>query len=165
MAVIHFSFFSTCSELFLLFIRKEQVMPWNLKVFIGFLSDTKPIRGLRRKPYMFIGTFVCATAWILLGLWPQESLAIGWMCMLLFLGVSGMIVGDVMADALVVERVKFEAIKGSIQAQCWMLRFGGGLSGLLSAGWLLEYGHVHPKSIFFANVEPRGENKKDPGNP
>ena len=124
-------------------------MPWNLKVFIGFLSDTKPIRGLRRKPYMFIGTFVCATAWILLGLWPQESLAIGWMCMLLFLGVLGMIVGDVMADALVVERVKFEAIKGSIQAQCWMLRFGGGLSGLLSAGWLLEYGHVHPKSIFF----------------
>ncbi len=24
---------------------------------------------------------------------------------------------------------------------------------------------VHPKSIFFANVEPKGENKKDPGNP
>ena len=42
-------------------------MPWNLKVFIGFFSDTVPIRGQRRKPYTFFETIMCATSWLLFG--------------------------------------------------------------------------------------------------
>ena len=70
-------------------------------------------------------------------------------CLLLFFAVFGMIMADVMSDALVVERVKFEAKKGGIQAVVWMLRFFGSLCGYLISGWLMEYGDVHPKTIFF----------------
>ena len=124
-------------------------MPWNLKVFIGFFSDTVPIRGQRRKPYMFLGTIMCTTSWLLFGLYPSEQVPVGIICLLLFFAVFGMIMADVMSDALVVERVKFEAKKGGIQAVVWMLRFFGSLCGYLISGWLMEYGDVHPKTIFF----------------
>ena len=124
-------------------------MPWNLKVFIGFFSDTVPIRGQRRKPYMFFGTILCTTSWLLFGLYPSEKAPIGIVCLLLFFAVLGMIIADVMSDALVVERVKFEKKKGGIQSVVWMLRFFGGVCGYLSSGWLMEYGNVHPKTIFF----------------
>ena len=124
-------------------------MPWNLKVFIGFFSDTVPIRGQRRKPYMFFGTILCTTSWLLFGLYPSEKAPIGIVCLLLFFAVLGMIIADVMSDALVVERVKFEKKKGGIQSVVWMLRFFGGFCGYLSSGWLMEYGNVHPKTIFF----------------
>ena len=124
-------------------------MPWNLKVFIGFFSDTVPIRGQRRKPYMFFGTILCTTSWLLFGLYPSEKAPIGIICLLLFFAVLGMIIADVMSDALVVERVKFEKKKGGIQSVVWMLRFFGGVCGYLISGWLMEYGNVHPKTIFF----------------
>ena len=112
-------------------------MPWNLKVFIGFFSDTVPIRGQRRKPYMFFGTILCTTSWLLFGLYPSEKAPIGIVCLLLFFAVLGMIIADVMSDALVVERVKFEKKKGGIQSVVWMLRFFGGFCGYLSSGWLM----------------------------
>ena len=123
-------------------------MPWNLKVFIGFLSDTTPIRGQRRKPYMFLGTAVCSSCWMLMGMWGP-GVTMGLLVLFLFFGVLGMIIGDVMADALVVERVKHEVKKGSIQTSVWMLRFSGGIVGFLASGRLMEYGNVHPQTIFF----------------
>ena len=84
-------------------------------MFIGFFSDTVPIRGQRRKPYMFLGTIMCTTSWLLFGLYPSEVVPVGMICLLLFFAVFGMII-LIMSDALVVERVKFEAKKGGIQA-------------------------------------------------
>lgn len=42
-------------------------LPWNAKIFIGFLSDAFPIYGMHRKPYMIGGIVVCALSWVLLG--------------------------------------------------------------------------------------------------
>ena len=30
-------------------------LPWALKIFFGFITDSLPIYGLRRKPYFIIG--------------------------------------------------------------------------------------------------------------
>eukprot|EP00307_Rebecca_sp_RCC1486_P009969 CAMPEP_0119417814 /NCGR_PEP_ID=MMETSP1335-20130426/16740_1 /TAXON_ID=259385 /ORGANISM="Chrysoculter rhomboideus, Strain RCC1486" /LENGTH=183 /DNA_ID=CAMNT_0007443019 /DNA_START=100 /DNA_END=647 /DNA_ORIENTATION=- len=37
-------------------------LPWSFKFVIGLISDTCPIRGLRRKPYMALGWALCALA-------------------------------------------------------------------------------------------------------
>ena len=42
-------------------------LPWNLKIFVAFLSDVVPIFGRRRVPYLFVGLALQAAAWTLLG--------------------------------------------------------------------------------------------------
>ena len=96
-------------------------MPWNLKAFMGFVSDSFPICGLRRKPYMLMGMAVCSLSWILFGILPSPSLVAS--CSLIFFAVFGLIFADVMADALVVEIVRCEKTPGGVQSTCWMLRF------------------------------------------
>ncbi len=126
-------------------------MPWNFKMVYGFISDTCPIRGRRRKPYMLGGTICCSASWLLFGVWHfPDPPAMGLMCALLFMAILGMIFADVMADALVVERMKGEKPdrKGGIQSTCWMLRFSGSLAGFIVGGWLMEW-CVSPQSIFF----------------
>ena len=82
-----------------------------------------PIRGQRRKPYIFLAQCsLCTTSWLLFGLYPSEKAPIGIIRLLLFLAVLGMIIADVMSDALVVERVKFEKKKVT-QSIVWMLIF------------------------------------------
>ena len=138
-------------------------MPWNFKMIYGFISDTCPIRGRKRKPYMFGGTILCSASWLLFGLWTkptfQTSPEMGFTCFLLFTAIFGMIFADVMADALVVERMKGEKShqKGGIQSTCWMLRFIGSFFGFV-AGSLLTYDYspnstagFHPQTIFFLN--------------
>lgn len=45
-------------------------LPWSFKFFFGFINDTVPIRGLRRKPYMILGWCVCTA--VLIVLWFQH---------------------------------------------------------------------------------------------
>jgi MFS family permease len=126
-------------------------MPWNFKMVYGFISDTCPIRGRRRKPYMLMGTLTCSASWLLFGVWHfPDPPGMALMCFLLFWAVLGMIFADVMADALVVERMKGEKSdrKGGIQSTCWMLRFSGSITGFLLGGWLMEACFA-PQSIFF----------------
>jgi hypothetical protein len=127
-------------------------MPWNFKMVYGFISDTCPIRGRRRKPYMLGGTLCCSASWLLFGIWhfPQPP-RMGLMCLFLFTGIFGMIFADVMADALVVERMKGEESdkKGGIQSTCWMLRFTGSFFGFVSGAFFLEVCKFHPQTIFF----------------
>ena len=43
-------------------------MPWNFKMIYAFISDSVPICGLRRKPYMIVGVILCSLSWLILGL-------------------------------------------------------------------------------------------------
>ena len=124
-------------------------LPWNFKMVYGFVSDTFPIYGLRRKPYMLGGSIVCALAWLILSALDGPGLATT--CFFVFLSIFGMIFEDVMADALVVERMRVaekDNEKGGIQSICWMLRFSGGITGYLAGGWLLQYAGFSPQAIF-----------------
>ena len=124
-------------------------IPWQLKLFYAFLSDSTPINGQRRKPYMIIGVIIFTISWILLGsIRPAPS--IGWTSVLLFSGCFGMIMTDVMADTLVVEKVALEQGKqiGSIQTLVWTLRFAGSFFGQLAGGWLMQYAKLSEQNIF-----------------
>ncbi len=54
---------------------------WNLKILIAFTSDSFPIFGRRRKPYLCLGVTIQALAWLGLGLLePSIGGATGLLC-------------------------------------------------------------------------------------
>ena len=61
-----------------------------------------------------------------------------------------MIMTDVMADTLVVEKVALEQGKqiGSIQTLVWTLRFAGSFFGQLAGGWLMQYAKLSEQNVF-----------------
>ena len=43
-------------------------LPWNLKIIAAFVSDTVPLCGLRRLPYLLLGLALQGGGWLLLGI-------------------------------------------------------------------------------------------------
>ena len=125
-------------------------LPWSLKIPIAFVSDVLPLCGMRRKPYMLIGSLLCSTMWAATGrgIGGHSLSAFG---ALAFLATLGMLICDVMADAVVVERMRVietPHTKGAIQSACWVARFAGSIGGLLLGGGLLTAEVLSPRGVF-----------------
>lgn len=54
------------------------LFPWYLKPLAGILSDSVPVGGKRRRPYMLAGTFLALLAFVSLGLVPQQYQTLLW---------------------------------------------------------------------------------------
>ena len=81
-------------------------IPWCLKPLYGFVSDSNPIFGYRRRPYMIVGAYMSSVMWILLPFCPHDEFIIT--CVMT--GSSlGLCVADVMADSLLVEAARRES--------------------------------------------------------
>ncbi|CAM9748257.1 unnamed protein product [Ascophyllum nodosum] len=111
-------------------------VPWSFKLVYGFISDVLPIGGLRRKPYLVVGYFTSSLCYVALALTPQVGIQA--LSGVLFLATMGQIMGDVMADTLVVERARSEPeeSKGQMQASCYAIRFIGSVVGCLGGALL-----------------------------
>ncbi|GLE02300.1 hypothetical protein PINS_up011138 [Pythium insidiosum] len=48
-------------------------LPWSFKMFIGIVTDSFPIRGYRRKPYIVFGWTLCLIFLIVMALVPVEA--------------------------------------------------------------------------------------------
>eukprot|EP00596_Hydrurales_sp_CCMP1899_P003780 CAMPEP_0119054474 /NCGR_PEP_ID=MMETSP1177-20130426/75087_1 /TAXON_ID=2985 /ORGANISM="Ochromonas sp, Strain CCMP1899" /LENGTH=459 /DNA_ID=CAMNT_0007034711 /DNA_START=124 /DNA_END=1500 /DNA_ORIENTATION=+ len=107
-------------------------LPWALKIACGFLSDSFPIYGLRRKPYFLIGWsvyIICnlSLAWI-------RTPSINVLSLFVFLMTMGFVQADVCTDAMIVERSQLyenSENRGHLQATGYILRFFGGILGSL----------------------------------
>lgn len=123
-------------------------LPFSLKIFLAFFSDSMPILGQRRKPYILLGVVICSLSWVTLGSIVEPSLT--QVCVLLFTAVLGLVFSDTMTDTLVVERCRYErdVNVGRMQTYCWIMRYSGCLVGILSGGLLLKYGHLDYQLIF-----------------
>ena len=103
-------------------------LPWSYKLLYGLLSDTVPLFGQHRKPYIAIGwalTAAGALAGALLGELgitpPLELIAV------LFLGITfAYLIADCAADAALVTFTTREppSSRGSILATAYLVRFG-----------------------------------------
>ena len=105
-------------------------LPWALKIFCGFLSDSVPIFGLRRKPYFILGwcTFAACNAFLASLVNPGVLM----LAVFLFLGSLGFVLADVCTDAMIVERSKLyehTGNQGTLQATGYIIRFFGGIIG------------------------------------
>jgi MFS family permease len=104
-------------------------VPWCFKVIYGFLSDCIPINGQRRKPYFMSGWLIYIASNLILMITPIPSIQLT--TLLVFLQTAGYMLADVMTDALIVERSRFETqeTRGAMQSTGYIIRFFGSTVG------------------------------------
>lgn len=108
-----------------------QTLPWSLKLVFGFISDSVPIYGMQRKPYLTMGTLLYSFAFMTYSFSGVDNVSFLAICV--FIGTLGLIMVDVMADTMCVQRSRFEteAHRGQMQASFYSVRFAGGVIGAI----------------------------------
>jgi folate/biopterin transporter len=120
-------------------------LPWVIKPVFGFMSDSLPIFGYRRRSYLLLSSILGCGAWAAMGTVVHSPLAAMITITLCSLALA---VSDVIVDSIVVERIRNEshADTGSLQALCWATTAFGGLITAYLSGILLE--HLSIQNIF-----------------
>jgi MFS family permease len=110
------------------------MIPWVIKPVYGLLSDYYPVRGLHRKPYLFVSSLLASFGWFL-----TAANGTYWSVLLAqILSALGIAMTDVVADGLAVEK-STPRTKGKIQTVMWGSRsFGAVITGFFG-GWLLGF--------------------------
>ena len=102
-------------------------LPWAYKLFYGLLSDSVPILGMHRKPYMVLGWLLTLAGSLLIAVLGQLGVQLSLEVMaLLFLMITvAYIVADCAADAALVTFSVLEPAerRGSILMTAYMVRF------------------------------------------
>jgi folate/biopterin transporter len=121
------------------------MIPWTVKPLFGFMSDGLPIRGYRRRPYLILSGILGVGALVAFGTIVHRPWSAGLAMLLSSLSLA---ISDVIADSLVVERVRRESLSatGSLQALCWGASALGGLVTAYFSGYLLEV--FNPQTVF-----------------
>lgn len=104
-------------------IKTFRSLPAILKIFFGFLSDTLPLFGYRRKIYMAIGWLISSLSMFCLPLVPTTNIPL--IGLFYFLFGLGFWMADVISDSIMVEKAKKEegSSKGQLSSQCYSYRF------------------------------------------
>ncbi|XP_061376160.1 folate-biopterin transporter 1, chloroplastic [Gastrolobium bilobum] len=115
-------------------------LPWLVKPLYGFISDSVPLFGYRRRSYLVLSGLLGALSWSLLATFVDSKYSAGF-CILL--GSLSVAFSDVVVDSMVVERARGESqsTSGSLQSLCWgSSAFGGIVSSYFSGSLLDKYG-------------------------
>ena len=121
------------------------ILPWVIKPLFGFFSDSFPIFGYRRRPYLVLSGFLGTASWLALATFVDSA----WLATIAILMSSASIaISDVIVDSQVVERAREESLAnaGSLQSLSWGATALGGLITAYFSGWLLEL--FTPRTIF-----------------
>lgn len=112
-------------------------LPWVIKPVFGFLSDSLPILGYRRRSYIMLSGVLGTIAWVGMATVVDSAATATLAILLSSLSVA---VSDVIVDSLVVIRVqqKSQGETGSLQSLCWGVSAVGGLITAYISGSLLE---------------------------
>ena len=94
-------------------------IPWTIKPIFGLLSDFVPLFGSRRRNYLLLSNGVAAASLILLALLPLSP-ETRWLLFALLLPTTMAIaLGDVIVDALMVEKGQKLGLTGRFQSIQW----------------------------------------------
>jgi folate/biopterin transporter len=120
-------------------------LPWVIKPVFGFVSDSLPIFGYRRRSYLILSGLVGSAAWISLATIVHTPLAATCAIAITSLSVA---FSDVLVDSLIVERARQESLSssGSLQSLCWAAAALGGLLTAYASGILLS--NFSPQTVF-----------------
>lgn len=121
-------------------------LPWVLKILYGFVSDTVPIFGYRRKTYLMLCALISALGWVFLSAGAEDRGLI--LCFLLIANL-GFAATDVTVDGLIVEHST--AVSSHIyQSIAWGFRSAGAILSSLAGGWLAA--HWPARDVFILSV-------------
>ena len=111
------------------------VAPWVVKPIYGFLSDTVPLFGYRRKSYLGLSGIVGCLSFLAMASFPGSKAV--------FLGsnvvaAASVAFADVVADSVVVERSRDDEVSARLQSVSWASRYAGSIVASLLSGVALE---------------------------
>ncbi|CAL9235209.1 unnamed protein product [Arabidopsis halleri] len=115
-------------------------LPWLVKPLYGFISDSVPLFGYRRRSYLVLSGLLGAFSWSLMASFVDSKYSAAF-CILL--GSLSVAFSDVVVDSMVVERARGESqsVSGSLQSLCWgSSAFGGIVSSYFSGSLVESYG-------------------------
>lgn len=113
-------------------VTSAAALPWVFKIIYGFVSDSFPLWGHRRKSYLILYSFFSMLGWLFLVVLPGETRFILFALLTANLGFAAT---DVVTDGLIVEYSKGTA-SSLLQSIAWGARsFGALIAGVLG-GWL-----------------------------
>ncbi|EOY05716.1 PREDICTED: folate-biopterin transporter 1, chloroplastic isoform X2 [Theobroma cacao] len=115
-------------------------LPWLVKPLYGFISDSIPLFGYRRRSYLVLSGLLGALSWSLMATFVDSKYSAAF-CILL--GSLSVAFSDVVVDSMVVERARGESqsMSGSLQSLCWgSSAFGGIVSSYFSGSLVDTYG-------------------------
>ncbi|KAA8527621.1 hypothetical protein F0562_034984 [Nyssa sinensis] len=115
-------------------------LPWLIKPLYGFISDSVPLFGYRRRSYLVLSGLLGAFSWSLMATFVDSKYSAAF-CILL--GSLSVAFSDVVVDSMVVERARGESqsLSGSLQSLCWgSSAFGGIVSSYFSGSLVDTYG-------------------------
>ncbi|KAI3910783.1 hypothetical protein MKW98_030591 [Papaver atlanticum] len=115
-------------------------LPWLIKPLYGFISDSVPLFGYRRRSYLVLSGLLGALSWSLMASLVDDKYGAAF-CILL--GSLSVAFSDVVVDSMVVERARGESqsTSGSLQSLCWgSSAFGGIVSAYFSGSLVDAYG-------------------------
>ena len=119
--------------------------PWVVKPLYGFLSDSVPLWGYRRRSYLVLCGAAGAASWAALA-GPVDSASSA--VTALIVGSLSTACADVVADSIVVElsRGEPQSTAGSLQSLCWASASSGAIMSAYFSGSLVQdYG---PRPVF-----------------
>ncbi|GER31063.1 major facilitator superfamily protein [Striga asiatica] len=115
-------------------------LPWLVKPLYGFISDSFPLCGYRRRSYLVLSGVLGAFSWSMMATIVDSKYSVA-LCILL--GSLSVAFSDVVVDSMVVERARGESqsVSGSLQSLCWgSSAFGGIVSSYFSGSLVDAYG-------------------------
>lgn len=113
------------------------MLPWTIKPLYGMISDSFPIAGYRRRPYLVLSSLIGSIAWLCMAMVVKTPLAAT-----IAIGLASLSVAcsDAITDALVVQRARLESEgdAGSLQSFSWAAVSIGAISSAYFSGFILE---------------------------
>ncbi|XP_078148102.1 putative folate-biopterin transporter 7 [Carex rostrata] len=132
-------------------LQNSANLPMVAKPLYGLLSDSVPIHGQRRLPYVAIGAVLQAISWLAIG-WSGSAISLPALTFFLLLSNLGASIAEVANDAIVAEVGKYQkqssiTSSGQLQSFAWMLGSSAGALGNLLGGIAIS-SNLSPKLMF-----------------
>ncbi|KAF1334020.1 Folate-biopterin transporter, partial [Globisporangium splendens] len=117
-------------------------LPWTFKVLFGVFPDRFPIQQLHFKPYLLRGCLISSCFHLRLSA-ANDSLSIVSFTLLLLGSMVGIVMADVMSDALVANRVlrKQELYPGHVRSVVYLCRFVSEMCGYWGGALISNRSH------------------------
>lgn len=116
-------------------VESSSYIPWTIKPIYGFLSDSLPLNGYKRKSYLQICGILNSFAWLFFAYYVDSPF-------LATAAIVGSAVGtacsDVVVDSVVVERSRDQETAGTLQSLCWMSYATGAIISSFFSGRLVQ---------------------------
>lgn len=120
-----------------MYLSSVTTIPWMIKPLYGWISDTFPLFGYRRRSYLILGSMLGTGTALLIGLPAVLPLTV--LVILLVVDSLGGAMKDVAVDGIMVEEGQRHEITGKIQSIQWgSLTFATVITGA-AGGWIAEH--------------------------